>query len=171
MIQLKDCVLPVHARNRKITISEMFTIQLKLVADCLLKWFNAKFKSIILEMSNNAKRKYEIENPIDWSRDHCCICTFPLEINTTKFDANSQTMSYVNFIIFKEHKFLRNIFLSEELATTDSLKDLKTYYQAFVKFLKVAIFLQNVLNMHEEFGDCFDEDLLNFYHNDCADLL
>ena len=78
-------------------------------------------------------------------------------------------MSYVNFIIFKEHKFLRNIFLSEELAATDSLKDLKTYHQ-FVKFLKIVIFLQNApLYTYEEFGDCFDEDLVNFYRNNCSD--
>ena len=35
-------------------------------------------------------------------------------------------MSYVNFVIFEEHKFLRSIFLSEELGMTDSLKNLKT---------------------------------------------
>ena len=58
------------------------------MADCLLKWFNAKFKSNNLELSNRAKRKYEIENPIDWSRDRC-ICPFPLKIDTTKFDADS----------------------------------------------------------------------------------
>ena len=78
-------------------------------------------------------------------------------------------MSYANFIIFKEHKFLRNILLSEELAATDSLKDLKTYHQ-FVKFLKIVIFLQNApLYTYEEFGDCFDEDLVNFYRKNCSD--
>ena len=54
-------------------------------------------------------------------------------------------MFYVDFIIFKEHQFLRNIFLSEELAMADSLKDLKTYHQTFVKFLKMAVILQNAL--------------------------
>lgn len=68
------------------------------------------------------------ENSIDWSRDRCRICSFPLEIHATKFDADNQTMSYDNFIIFKEHRFLRNIFSSEELALTDRLKDLKTYH-------------------------------------------
>ena len=71
-------------------------------------------------------------------------------------------MSYVNFVIFEEHKFLRNIFLSEELATTGSLKNLKTCHQTFVKFLKIAGFLQNVLNMHEEFGDCFGWSFAQF---------
>ena len=122
MILLKDC------KNSKVAISEMLTNESKFEADCLWKWFNAKFKLANLELSNNAKRKYEIENSIDWSRDPCCLCTFPLEINTTKFDVDSQTMSYVDFIIFKEHMFLRDIFSSYEVATTDSLKDLKTYH-------------------------------------------
>ena len=78
-------------------------------------------------------------------------------------------MSYVNFIIFREHKLLRNIFWSKELVTTDSLKDLKTYHQTFVKFLKFAYILQNALNTHEEFSDCFDEDLLYLCRDNCAD--
>ena len=168
MIQLKDCALAVHARNSKIGTSEMFTTELKFTTDCLLKWFDTKFKPTNLELSNSAKRKYEIENPIDWLHDCCCICTFPLKINATRFDADSQTMSYVNFNIFKEHKVLKNIFSSEELATTNSLKDLKTYHQTFVNFLKIVIFLQNALSTHDNFGDYFDEDLLNFYHNNCA---
>ena len=71
LLQLKDCMLAVHAENSEIAISEMFTTKLKFVANYLLKWFNAKFKLSNLELSNNAKRKYEIENSIDWSRD-CC---------------------------------------------------------------------------------------------------
>ena len=134
MIQLKYCGPAVHERNSKIAISKMFFTESEFAADCLLKWLNAKFKSTNLELSNNAKRKYEIENPIDWSRNRCCICTFFLEIKASKFNADSPTMSYVDLIIFKEHKILRNIYSSEELATTDSLRDLKTYHQTFVKF-------------------------------------
>ena len=93
------------------------------------------------------------------------------KLTPPKFDADSQTMSHVNLIIFREHKVLRNKFWSEELTTTASLKDLKTYHQTFVKFLKVVIILQNALNTHEEFTDCFNEDLLNFCRDDCADCL
>ena len=64
MIHLKDYVLSVNVRNFKVAISEMYTTELKFEADYLLKWFNAKCKSINLEVSNNAKRKCEIENPI-----------------------------------------------------------------------------------------------------------
>ena len=107
MIQLRDCALAVYVKNSKIVISEMFT-------NCLLKWFNAKFNSANLELSNSTKRKFEIENPIDWSHNRCCICTFPFEINAAKFDAGSKTMPHVDFIIFKEHKFLRNLFWSKD---------------------------------------------------------
>ena len=61
---------------------------------------------------------------------------------------------------------MRNIFSSEELIMTESLKDLKTFHQIIVKFLKIVITLQNALNAHEEFSDSFDKDLLNFCHDD-----
>ena len=61
----------------------MFSTELKFAANYLLKWFNKKFKLNNLELSNDVKRKYEIEHLIDWSRDRCCICTFSLEINHT----------------------------------------------------------------------------------------
>ena len=113
LLQLKYCMLAVHARNCKIAISEMFTTELKFAAACLLKRLNAKLKSKYLELSNSVKRKCEIENSIDWLHNRCCIFPFPLEINATKFHAVNETLSYVDFIIFKEHKFLRNIFFRE----------------------------------------------------------
>ena len=96
-------------------------------------------------MSNDVKRKYGIKHLIDWSRDHCCFCTFPLEINPPFYDADEKTMSYVDFIIFKEHKFLRNIFSSEELAKTDSMKRVKRFHENFVRFLNIAIFFCKTL--------------------------
>ena len=85
MLQLKDYALAVYARKSNIAVSEMFTTELKFTADSLLKWFNVTFKSNNLELSNGTKRKYKIEDSIDWLCDHCCICTFPLEFITTNF--------------------------------------------------------------------------------------
>ena len=112
-LQLKYCMLAVHARNCKIAISEMFTTELKFAAACLLKRRNTKLKSKYLELSNRVKRKREIENSIDWLHNRCCIFPSLLEINATKFDIDNETLSYVDFIIFKEHTFLRNIFFRE----------------------------------------------------------
>ena len=44
-------------------------------------------------------------------QDRCCLCPVPLEINLASFDADESKMLYADFIIFEEHKFLRNIFL------------------------------------------------------------
>ena len=64
--QLKDCARSVYEKRKKIMISEMFSYELKVAANFLLKWFNAEITSNNLELSLDAKIKYEIENPIDW---------------------------------------------------------------------------------------------------------
>ena len=76
-------------------------------------------------------------------------------------------MFYVAFIIFKEHIFLRKVFLNEELTKTDSMKDVKTHHKNFVWFLqKSVVFLQNACNNYKE---CFNDDLLDFCKIRCAD--
>ena len=146
----------------------MFSIELKFAADSLLKWFNKKFKSNNLELSNEQKRKYEINHPISWKQGCCCLCPFPLEINPTTFDADEKTMSYAHFIICKEHKFLRNISSNYELSKIDALKDLKISHGKFVRFLRVAVFLQNAFKINDEFDECFDDELLDFCKNNCT---
>ena len=56
----------------------MFSTELKFAADCLLKWFNKKFKSNNLELSNEQKRKYEVNHPINWKQDRFCLFFFCL---------------------------------------------------------------------------------------------
>ena len=109
----------------------MFSTEIKFVGEFLIKWFNKKFKSKNLELSNGVKTKYEIENPIDWIEGRCCICKFSLKINPTNFDSTTEQMSYADFVIFKEHKFLRNIFSERELSSADSLKNMEQYHKRF----------------------------------------
>ena len=113
-------------------------------------------------MSNETKIKYQIENPIDWTKDKCCLCTFPFEINPTRFDCKNNEMSYNDFYVFKEHKFLRNIFSNEKHAKTKKLNNLKTFHETFTKFLKVVFLLQNALNSYDEFDEGFNETLIHF---------
>ena len=169
--QIKDCALSVLSKKRKIAISEMFTTELKLASDCLIKWFNAKYKSQNIVISNDLRRKYEIEHPTDYSKNRCCICTFPIEINPTMYDASKDQMFYADFIIFKEHKFLRNIFSEKELSATDALKNLEIYHQKFTKFLQVLIYLQNSINMIKDFDYCPHEELQDFISEFCQDCV
>ena len=128
--QLRDCALSVFSKKNKIAICEMFSTELKFATDCLFKWFNSKYKNS--ELSIDAKRKYEIENPIDWQAGKCQICNFPLHVNPTKANAkNDENMSYGNFIIEKEHKFLRNIFSKEEIESSVAIKNIESFHEHF----------------------------------------
>ena len=169
MLQLRDCALNVAKKKNKLAVAEMFSTEIKFAGDCLIKWFNKKFKSKNLELSNDVKRKYEIENPIDWIRGRCCICKFPHKINPTNFNATAEEMSYADFVIFKEHKFLRNIFSERELSSTDSLKNMEQHHKCFEKFLKISVYLQNSINTINEFSECYKDELIDFCNEFCAD--
>ena len=42
--QLRDCAISVASKKNKIAIFEMFSTELKFASDCLINWFNLKFK-------------------------------------------------------------------------------------------------------------------------------
>ena len=69
--QLRDCAISVANKKNKIAISEMFSTELKFASDCFINWFNSKFKNENLQLSNDKKRNYEIENPVNWETDKC----------------------------------------------------------------------------------------------------
>ena len=169
--QLRDCALSVTTRKNELPISEMFSTELKFASECLINWFNWKYKNQNLQLSNETKRNYEIENPINWESDRCHLCNFPLHINPTVLDASKEKMSYGDFIIQKEHKFLRNIFSEEELLSSNTIKNIESFHENFSKFLQIVVYLQNSINSMKE---CF-YDKLNDYcrdnYNDCVDFI
>ena len=116
--QLRDCALSVTCKRNKLAISEMFCTELKFASDCLMKWFNSKFKIGNMQLGNEVKTNYEVKNPINWETNCCCICTFPFEINPTRSDATKDKIFYSDFVIAKEHKFLRNAFSEDELSSS-----------------------------------------------------
>ena len=75
-------------------------------------------------------------------------------------------MSYGDFFIRYEHKFLRNIYSKEQLGSSSQIKTLKDYYQIFKKNLKISISLQSVLISNVNFDDCDNESdaELNFFY-------
>ena len=124
----------------------MFSTELKFASECLINWFNSKFKKQNLELDNEKRTAYEIENPIDWKNIKYKICNFPLHINPTAFDVEKEKMSYGDFIIKNEHKFLRNIFLEKELISSVAIKSFQSFHENFSRFLQVVVYLQNSIN-------------------------
>ena len=71
-------------------------------------------------------------------------------------------MSYTDFYIRFEHKFLRNIYTREKLASATHLITLENYYKIFDKFLTVDILLQSTLNSNLPFDEIASDELIDF---------
>ena len=72
----------------------------------------------------------------------CCL-HFPLIINAKGSNVPVNEMSYTDFYIRYEHKFLRNVYSKKELKTSKELKSLESYYEVFDRFLTIAILLRS----------------------------
>ena len=80
LLQLRDCTINVARKKNKLAVAEMFSTEVKFAGYCLIKWFNKNFKFKNLELSNNVKRKYEVENPIDRQTDTVIFANFHLKL-------------------------------------------------------------------------------------------
>ena len=112
---LKDMAFEVAKRRCKNSIGQMFSIESALVKKTLLKWFNQKFKRQFDKINPIKKLRYEGENPINWKKDKCVICKFPIKLEPTNFQTPDDEMSFGDFVIRYEHKFLRNIYTEKQI--------------------------------------------------------
>ena len=156
--QLRDCALAVHKKTNVIAMSEMFCTEIKFATNCVLKWYHAKYKN--LELSLQSKNEFEKENPIDWEDGECVLCRFPLEANPTTCE--NEKMSYGDFIIKKEHMFLRNIFSEEELKSSSSIATFQSFHKHFIEFLEIVVFLEEEIKSSRPFSDCSYVNLKRF---------
>ena len=83
-------------------------------------------------------------------------------------------MTFVDFVIRYEHKFLRNIYTVEELQRLENIQSFKNYYQIFEKYIKICIgllALLNSCNRHDFLNDS-TEDFVeeNFPDNDVREI-
>ena len=168
--QLRDCALAVHKKTNVLAISEMFCTEIKFATDCVLQWYHDKYKN--LELSIESKNEFERENPIDWENGECVLCRFPLEANPTS--PENEKMSYGDFIIKKEHMFLRNIFSKEELLKSSPISTFESFHKHFIEFLEMAVFLEEGINSSLQFSDCSYPNLIRFIEKhfnefDCFD--
>ena len=114
---LKDMALEVAKRKCKKSVGKMFSIKNVLVKKTILKWFNQKIRRGFIKINPIAKLRYKNQNPIDWKKNKCFICKFPLKIQLTNFKTPDDEMSFGDFVIHYEHKFLTNIYTEKEIST------------------------------------------------------
>ena len=75
---LKDMAFELAKRKCKNSVGKMFSIESALVKKTLLKWFNQRVKRKFKNIDPIAKLRYESQNQINWKKDKCVICKFPL---------------------------------------------------------------------------------------------
>ena len=106
----------------------------------LKNYFNNVVKVANKELTLSEKenfRSFAEFNPQDGKVSHCYFCEFPInsrEINS--FDTSMKSCSRLDFVIRKEYQFLKNIFDKKEIANSEHLKSLQSYYDALVCLMK-----------------------------------
>ena len=111
-----------------------------------MKWFNQKFKRQFDKINPIKKLRYKSENPINWKKDKCVICKFPLKLELTYFQTPDDEMSFGDFVICYEHKFLRNIYTEKQIKDSHHVKVLESYYEIFEEYILIHIRLLALLN-------------------------
>ena len=75
---LKDMAFELAKRKCKNSVGKMFSIESALVKKTLLKCFNQRVKRKFKNIDPIAKLRYESQNQINWKKDKCVTCKFPL---------------------------------------------------------------------------------------------
>ena len=126
----------------------------------MVEWFHKKTKLQYLELDLLIKNQYERKHPIDWQRDKCAICKLLLKVDPLGYNMPNSKLSYGNFFIRYEHKFLRNIYSDSKIAESPQICTLQNYY---VIYQKVCIILLALLGSQiNKDEDDFDIDLRDF---------
>ena len=108
------------------------------------------------------------------AKNKCVICKFPLKLEPTNYKNSDDKMSFGNFVIQYEHKFLRNIHRDEQLQDSHHLKNLENYYKIFNKYIMICIGLLALLNNFnkKDFIDLATEEFVEkkFAEEDVGDI-
>ena len=148
--QLKDIATDVSKRKCKNTMGQMFCIKSVLVKKTLLDWFNKKYRTQYLEINAFVKMQYERNNSVNWKNDKSVLCKMPPTVEQTNVKTPDDEMTYGDFVIRFEHKFVRNIYTSEQIKESYHLETLENYYEIYQKFLSISIGLLSIFNNYDK---------------------
>ena len=144
--QLYDIAVQVSKRIGKNALAQMFCVDIAFVKKTLLGWFNKKFTSQFKELNSREKMIYKQQNPLDFHNNKCVICKMPIRISPTNAKTLDPDMTYDDFIIRYEYKFLRNIYTQKQLEWSEDLVSLDAFYEVFQKFIHFSIEMISLLS-------------------------
>ena len=96
----------------------------------------------------------------------------PLKIETTSFETSDDEMTYGDFVIRFQHKFIRNIYTIEQIKQLDDLNCLENYYKTYQKFISKSIGLLSMFNNYnrnDEISIEISEFIEESFANDTID--
>ena len=129
----------------------------------LLKWFNMKFKRQFEKLNPFKKMRFESQNPINSKENKCVICKFPLKLEPTNYLTSDNAMTFGDFIIRFEQKFLRNVYTIEQIENSDQINNLKIFYEILNSYIKICIGLLALLNQNRlDFLNDATEEFVHF---------
>ena len=105
-------------------MSQMFCMESSLVKKTLLDWLNKRYRTQYLEINASVKVQYERNNPVNWRDDKCVSYKIPLRVEPTIFKMPENEMTYGDFVIHFEHKFIRKIYMSDQIKESHHLETL-----------------------------------------------
>ena len=92
----------------------------------------------------------------------------PFNIESTNYKTPDDEMTYDDFIIRYEHKFLRNIYTNDQIKFSHHIENLQNYYEIFQKFISTSVGLLSMLNnynindeMNFEVSEFIEENFVN----------
>ena len=102
--------------------------------------------STFLKLNDIQKQIFVKENPVvDASKTTYSTCGFLLDIEGANQTGEDKKKTWYDFVVEKEHLFIRNIYSREELASMDNISDVSDYYEQFGCFIKIVIQLEKCL--------------------------
>ena len=103
------------------------------------------------------------ENPLVSSETTCCICGFLLDT-----EACGKHKRWYDFIVEREHLFIRNIYTKDELEKMEKMKDTSNYYYEFEKFIDLVPVVEQALECPQWIKE--KEKLEELMHYDLNDV-
>ena len=81
----------------------------------------------------------------------------PLKIEPTSFKTNDDEMSYSDFVVWFERKFIKNIFTNEQIQQSDDLNCLENCYKKYQKLISISIGLLSLFNNYDRIDELNNE--------------
>ena len=103
----------------------------------MLKWLHKKFKRQYKKINPIEKLRFERSHQ-DWQKDKCVNCKL-LKMEPTNYLTPDNQMTFGNFIIRYEHKFLRKFILLNKFKSLITLKLYRVIMKYFENIFRFAL--------------------------------